>query len=351
MSFLRKLGIWVVSLILSICLFSLIFGSFAHISIKEAVGDIYEYADDDVKTEFSSRIDGLCVQLKGMEDKLADAKKQAADQGKSLDELIDLAVAGGYNLDDIDESDLKRFGLDESDVREIRKTNSGNNGISNKGVSNEIDMMNKYVSLCETFYDEKTPKKEFFLSMMDTFMPGGLPELDDLDNKDSPLADNPITGITSKIKTLWKVLGISLPVFILILLGLLFLFFMHEPKRYLRHIAKMVLRTGIWLVIPFIILLIWTAVNPIDTTPLMQLMVDGLPIEGQSSGLSQPDLDEKSAFFMMLPIVLKQLYPLGIFLIGIFFILLGTAGVLWFKLLNKDKSYSETPKLASKKQK
>ena len=39
MAFLKKLGIWIISILLSICIFTLIFGTFTNIDIKEAFGD------------------------------------------------------------------------------------------------------------------------------------------------------------------------------------------------------------------------------------------------------------------------------------------------------------------------
>lgn len=289
MSFLRKLGIWAVSFILSICIFTLIFGMFSHISIKEAVGDIYGYADQDTKEQFNGAVSEYC-------DNYDSTVEKIEDTGVTFDEYIE------QNPDNQDTSGLITF--------------------------------NK---VCGDFRNSELSKKQFFMNMMDTMTPGGLPDTEDMiegkELSNSPLADNPITNIYSKIRNSWKVLGISLPIFIIILFGLLFLFFMHEPKEYLKYIAKMFLRTGIWLVVPFIILLIWTTVHPIDTTPIMHTMIDGLQMDGQS--VSQPNLDEKSVFFTMLPIILKQVYPLGIFLIGILFILLGVAGVFGVKLLKK----------------
>ena len=109
---------------------------------------------------------------------------------------------------------------------------------------------------------------------------------------------------------------------------------MHEPKEYLRYVAKMFIRTGVWLVVPFLILLLWTTISPINTTPLLDTMSQGLPGEdGTSSASGTPDIDMGKVFFMMLPIMLKQIYPLVIFLIGVFLILLGIAGLLVFKLV------------------
>jgi hypothetical protein len=285
MSFLRKFGIWAISFILSICIFTLIFGMFSHISINEAVGDIYGYADQDTKDKFNGAVSDYCLEY----DKAFD---QIEGTGITFDEFIEM------NSDDPD-----------------------------------ADAMSQFSKVCDDFRNVKLSKKQFFVNMMDTMMPGGLPEIDTItEHKDSPLADNPISNAYSKIKGVWKVLGISLPVFIIIMFGLLFLFFMHEPKEYLKYIAKMLLRTGIWLIVPFIILLIWTAIHPIDTTPIMLTMLDGLQIDGQSVQ-NVPDIDEKSIFFTMLPIILKQVYPLGIFLVGIFLILLGVAGILGHKLL------------------
>ena len=190
------------------------------------------------------------------------------------------------------------------------------------------------VKVCNKFNEPTVPKKQFFMDFMD-IMSGGMPETDKLLEDDrSPLAGSPVGDIYLKAKNTWKIFRISLPIFILILFGVLFLFFMHEPKEYLRYVAKMFIRTGVWLVVPFLILLLWTTISPINTTPLLDTMSQGLPGEdGTSSASGTPDIDMGKVFFMMLPIMLKQIYPLVIFLIGVFLILLGIAGLLVFKLV------------------
>ncbi|MBT4824614.1 hypothetical protein HN695_05900 [Candidatus Woesearchaeota archaeon] len=291
MAFLKKLGIWIISILLSICIFTLIFGTFTNIDIKEAFGDIYGYADKDAQENLNNKISFYC-------DKITDMQTQADSLDVSLEEL------------------LKQSG--------------------SRGEESEQTMM--LVKVCNNFNDPSIPKREFFISFMD-IMSGGMPETDKLlEDKNSPLADSPITAIYTKIKNIWKPFKISLPILVLILFGVLFLFFMHEPKEYLRYVAKMFLRTGIWLVIPFLILLIWTTISPINTTPLMETMSQALPSEDGSMPSGSPDLDMGKVFFMMLPIMIKQIYPLVVFLIGVFLILIGVAGLLGVKFMNKPSS-------------
>ncbi|MFH1439199.1 MAG: hypothetical protein ABIG89_01435 [Candidatus Woesearchaeota archaeon] len=374
MDFLRKLGIWIVSLLLSICIFTFIFGTFTHIDLKEAIGDIYTYADSDVKQKFSDGINSYCFQLSDAE---AQAKVQADAVGMTVKEAMEMQ------------------------------------GMS----SEEINTYMIFAERCDDFNNPNTPKKKIFTDLME-MMSGGIPNADDMfsgqdfnhaDNHadnyspDFPSSDamnSNIWALILKLKELWSLLTYSLPLSILILFGLLF-FFIHEPLQYLRYISKMLIRTGVWLIIPFIILLIWTSMNPIDTTPIMQQMVDGLnigsadvsggygdvgDIPNSYSGMSDvnvgmidengyvssrgdvsgeygnagggrnsasdasdsynsynsynkgPDIDMSSLFVMMFPIVLKQAYPFTIFLIGIFFVLFGVAGLLTVKLLKKKSN-------------
>lgn len=305
MAFLKKLGIWFVSFILSICIFTLIFGSFVNIDLKNMVGDVYTYSDNNAKQSFDAKVNSFCSEVDKFE-------AQAKAQGMTLDQAL-----------------------------ELQRKNSQD--------QQEVENVKNLVKLCEDFKNPSVSKKQGFMNLVDKMVPGGLPDANELfTGKMSPFngsgdgsAGNGV-GTASEIGQIyfiithiWQILNISLPIFILILLGLLFLFFIGEPKQYIRYLGKMFIRTGIWLIIPFIILQIWLMVHPIDTTPIMNMILQGF-----TGGSGQPSLDQMQILILLIPLVLKQLYPFAVFLIGILFIALGVVGVLVFKLVSKDSAKS-----------
>ena len=318
MAFLRKAGIWIISVLLSIAIFALVFGTFTTIDLKDAFGEIYANADKPVQQDFLDGVGGYCGQLDEMKQQFAEAEKQiealkteAEKQGMTLEEL--LMATGQYD-----------------DYRDAQQ-------------SMGQEDLKKFITVCDDYKNPDISKKKFFISFIKTMAGEALPDTDELlagensplAGEGSPLGGSGIGEVLSRIRSLWKSLNISLPVFILTLLGLLFLFFIHEPLMYVKHVSKMLLRTGIWLVIPFLILQILMAVHPIDTTPIMNEMLKGLPSDGEVSAAdisAGPQLDMKDAFLIMLPVILKQVYPFAIFLVGVLFILLGVAGLLVFKL-------------------
>ena len=90
MTFLRKAGIWIISLFLSIAIFALVFGTFTSIDMKEMMGDIYGYADQPTKQEFLDKVGNYCGKLGEMKQQLDEARLKAEQAGVTLEELLEI---------------------------------------------------------------------------------------------------------------------------------------------------------------------------------------------------------------------------------------------------------------------
>ena len=152
--------------------------------------------------------------------------------------------------------------------------------------------------------------------------------------KDTPLEPLIYAFNTSKV---------LLPITVAILLVLLFLFFLHQPKLYFRHLGKMLLKAGIFLVIPYLLIQGYVYMNPPDTTLVINLVTAGLsggplaedlpePTNAQGDrGDSTSGLDIGKLLPILIPLVFQRIYPLALFILGGIFIVGGISLMIAFK--------------------
>lgn len=259
--FFHKLGIWLITFILSTLLVLLIltvFISFNNLMPSIAKG-IYDYGDQGVKDNLTEKFDGLCNYFSSQ-------IKLLESQNKSVE-------------------DVKQSLLSSSSDEEKKNA----------------EMMFEVAELCSEYQANKITFENLFINSISSVLSSQLSKLsgdnedqkqntqeqntgldDNLNNKPSDNQNNGLLGVIRFV----KIGRIVLPIIILFLFGLLYLLFIHKPKQYLRHLGKIFIKVGITLIIPYLLIQGYVLLNPINTTPLLNLMSFGLsggPLAQESS--------------------------------------------------------------------
>ncbi len=305
--FFRRFSIWFITFILSILLSLWIFTSFISLNsiVPGVVDDIYDYSSPESKTQLTEKFTGLCsyfdLQLKMLE-----------QQGQSKETI-------------------KRMLLQQAKSEEKQN----------------IEMIFKIQGLCEQFQAKKLSVKQFFTQSVHQAVEGQLPNLEKETGKDNPLGSLIYAFNTSKV---------LLPIAVAILLALLFLFFLHQPKLYFRHLGKMLLKAGIFLVIPYLLIQGYIYINPPDTTSVSNLVTAGLSGGPLAEGLPEPtnnqgdrgdltsELDVGKLLPILIPLVFQRIYPLALFILGCIFIAGGIGLMITFKKEEAFASVKEKTK-------
>src|SRR3989344_5666277 len=292
--FFRRFSIWLITFILSILLSLWIFTSFISLNsiVPGVVDDLYDYSSPESKTQLTEKFTGLCsyfdLQLKMLE-----------PQGQSKEAIKQML--------------LQQAGSEEKQ---------------------NIEMIFKIQGLCEQFQAKKLSVKQFFTQSVHKAIEGQLLNLEKTAEKDNPLGPLVYAFNTSKV---------LLPITVAILLVLLFLFFLHQPKLYFRHLGKMLLKAGIFLVIPYLLIQGYVYMNPPDTTSVINLVTAGLsggplaedlpePTNAQGDrGDSTSGLDIGKLLPILIPLVFQRIYPLALFILGGIFIVGGISLMIAFK--------------------
>ncbi len=299
--FFRRVGIWFISLLLSIALSLWVFTSFVSLSaiVPGVVNDLYDYSSPESQAQLTEKFAGLCsyfdLQLKLLE-----------QQGQSKEAI-------------------KQMLLQQAKSEEKQN----------------VEMIFKIQGLCEQFQAKKLSVKQFFTKSVHQVIEGQLPDFNANADRNNPL------GLLISILKTSKVL---LPLILAILLALLFLFFLPQPRMYFYHIGKMLLKAGIFLIIPYLLIQGYLYLNPPDTTSVINLMVEGLsggPLagelpepankEGYSGGFQ--GLDIGKLLPILIPLVFQRIYPLALFLLGGIFIVGGIALMIAFKKEKESASF------------
>ncbi len=292
--FFRRFSIWFITFILSVVLSLWIFTSFISLNsiIPGVVDDLYDYSSPESKAQLTEKFTGLCsyfdLQLKMLE-----------QQGQSKEAIKQMLL---------------------QQARSEEKQN--------------IEMIFKIQDLCEQFQAKKLSVKQFFTQSVHKAVEGQLPNLEKETVKDNPLGPLIYALNTSKV---------LLPIAVAILLALLFLFFLHQPKLYFRHLGKMLLKAGIFLVIPYLLIQGYIYMNPPDTTSVINLVTAGLSGGPLAEGLPEPmnnqgdrgdltsELDVGKLLPILIPLVFQRIYPLALFILGGIFIAGGISLIATFK--------------------
>ncbi len=294
--FFRRFSIWFITFILSLLLSLWIFTSFISLNsiVPGVVDDLYDYSSPESKTQLTEKFTGLCsyfdLQLKILE-----------QQGQSKETIKQMLL---------------------QQARSEEKQN--------------IEMIFKIQDLCEQFQAKKLSVKQFFTQSVHKAVEGQLPNLEKEIGKDNTLRPLIYALNTSKV---------LLPIAVAILLALLFLFFLHQPKLYFRHLGKMLLKAGIFLVIPYLLIQGYIYMNPPDTTSIINLVTAGLSGGPLAEGLPEPtnnrgdlttELDVGKLLPILIPLVFQRIYPLALFILGCIFIAGGISLIVTFKKEESD---------------
>lgn len=352
MGFLRSAGIWIVSVILSFCLFLWIFSNFVSFNINDVIGDIYAYADPQYQQQLMGKFNELCAQL---------SKSKPNAEIDFQDEIIreEDNIPTPISTPRVKKTLNPPKGVPEGDSE-----GAPNGLLVPKGMPKEEyekyqeqqggqqQQLLKLKQLCDQYKNKEISEKQLFAAAI-TSMMGNLPQIPDIGQlleKAGPELGEKF-GPFNIILPLLKAAKIALPIFIIILFGLLFLFFIHEPLMYIKYLGKMFLRTGIWLVIPYLLIQFYLMANPVDTTPILQGMLGGMLGEETNAGMGGGmGLNMGSIMTTLIPIMLKMIYPLPVFLIGVLFILLGIASFVLFKfVVERPKPETGTTEVQAEK--
>lgn len=290
-SFFRRFFIWSITFILSLLLSLWIFTSFISLNsiVPGVVDDLYDYSSPESKNQLTEKFTGLCsyfdLQLKMLE-----------QQGQSKEAI-------------------KQMLLQQAKSEEKQN----------------IEMIFKIQGLCEQFQAKTLSVKQFFTQSVHKAIEGQLPNLEKDIGKDNPFGPLIYAFNTSKV---------LLPIALAILLALLFLFFLHQPKLYFRHLGKMLLKAGIFLVIPYLLIQGYIYMNPPDTTSVIDLvtaglsggpLAEGLPESTNNRGDLTPGLDVGKLLPILIPLIFQRIYPLSLFILGCIFIAGGISLIVTFK--------------------
>ncbi len=257
--------------------------------------DIYDYSTADSKDLIIQNFENNCngIQSKNINEQLNQFKDICNDKEKQASLKANCAKEeSGENSEFCKILNSNQFD-DECDK------------LSNEKISDKINSLNKISRVCKSYNDKKLNKKEFYLEMI-----GTLPTHDEKGDEIAKI----INGIKQSI--IYQVFSIIL------LILLLFLINLKSLDIFLKKFFSILLKSGIFLLLPFMIYYIYVLANPIDDMPLNELIAPN----SADAGIPQKIL------FSLAPIVFKNLMPAALAYTGAFFMVVGICGIIILKI-------------------
>lgn len=301
--------------------------------VGDIFGSIYDYADEESRAQAHDFISEVCSSNVGssgpmdfaFSDFCSDPQKIAKlkEECSQLKDIEAEIAPSLKNCMKVPEGEMK-FCDEVMDkyqrIREIEEpcglVESGELELLCKERQVDIYLENsntdKLYTACKEVENGSNPREELG-KMVQVVMP-------DLDDTEL----NPLQSVAVKINEMRETVVAVSAVLAIILIVILFVAYMPYFMEFAYSFSKIMIRVGILLALPPLLLAIYTYFVPIDTSWILMSLQNGLPQDALALAAKE-----------LMPLALQAMIPLTLFYIGIILISFGTFGWFLFKNLKK----------------